>query len=449
MPRQPQVHFRLKQIDKKAKQKLKPKQLASLNESCLIYLHFVYSGNRLFYSFGQFVNPVDWDDAKERVKNKQATTTDGKYKLNDLLESLEKLCVKTYNESLKTGIPAPVQIKKVLDDFVNQNHNDKAGENTFFSLTQRFIDGEIKNKGKDKSKSSLQNYAAVTKHLKEFEAKTKYKITFDAITLDFFYKYTSYLKDKLELAPNSIAKDISILKVFMGEAVDLGYTTNMQFKHKKFAFNEVETDQVYLTEKELLSLYKFKLSSKKLEQVRDLFVFGAWVGLRFSDFSNIQPDNIVKIEGDHFLKVITKKTKELVIIPCNPVVLDIFNKYSHNANKLPKTLSNQKFNDYIKDVCKEAGNAEIKPVKEMIEKGRLSTNPGKELWECISSHTARRSMATNYYLQGFPTIDLMKITGHKTEKAFLKYIRVSKLDTAKRLNQHIKKNWSEKMLRLA
>ena len=226
----------------------------------------------------------------------------------------------------------------------------------------------------------------------------------------------------------------------MGEAIDLGFTNNMQFKHKKFAFNEVETDQVYLTEKELLYLYNFKFTNSKLEQVRDLFIFGAWVGLRFSDFSNIKPDNIVKIEGDYFLKVITKKTKELVIIPCNPVVLDIFNKYSHNANKLPKSLSNQKFNDYIKDVCKEA---------EMNERGRLSTNPERELWQSVSSHTARRSFATNYYLQGFPTIDLMKITGHKTEKAFLKYIRVSKLDTAKRLNQHIKKNWSEKILRVA
>jgi integrase len=440
MPRQPQVHFRLKQTDKIAKQNLKPKQLASLNESCLIYLHFVYSGNRLFYSFGQFVRTEDWDDAKERVIKKQATTMDGKFKVNDLLESLEKLCIKTYNESLKNGIPAPAQIKKALEDFVNQNHSEKTDTNTFFNLTKRFINGEIKNKGKDKSRASLNNYNAVTKHLKDFETKAKYKITFDAITLDFFYKYTSHLKDNLKLAPNSIAKDISILKVFMGEAVDLGYTTNMQFKHKKFAFNEVETDQVYLTEHELLALYKFKLSSNKLEQVRDLFIFGAWVGLRFSDFSNIKPDNIVQIEGDYFIKVITQKTKELVIIPCNPVVLDIFNKYSHNANRLPKTLSNQKFNDYVKDVCKEAG---------LNETGRLSTNPGKELWECVSSHSARRSFATNYYLQGFPTIDLMKITGHKTESAFLKYIRVSKLDTAKRLSQHIKKNWSEKMLRVA
>ena len=137
--------------------------------------------------------------------------------------------------------------------------------------------------------------------------------------------------------------------------------------------------------------------------------------------------------------MITQKTKELVYIPCHPVVLQIFDKYQHNLNKLPYTISNQKFNDYIKDVCKLAG---------LSEKGRLSNDINLELWQCISSHTARRSMATNYYLQGFPVIDLMKITGHRTEKAFMRYIKVSKLDAAKRLGTHIK-TWSQKMLRVA
>ena len=92
-----------------------------------------------------------------------------------------------------------------------------------------------------------------------------------------------------------------------------------------------------------------------------------------------------------------------------PDCIRYIHKYDGNQNKLPKSLSNQKFNDYIKEAGKLAG---------MAEKGRLSTNPELQLWQCISSHTARRSFATNYYLQGFPTIDLMKVTGHKTEKAF-------------------------------
>jgi integrase len=428
MPRQPEVHFRLKPVSTSGKSKGKAS----------IYLQFLYNKNRLFYSFGQSIKPEDWNAAKERVKKKGTTTADGKFALNDLLDNLKNVCEKTYNTSLKNGIPAPATIAKALNDFINQN-NDDNGKETLFALTDRFMNGEIKNKGREKSKGTIKNYRAVVKHLKDFEAKTKYKINFETINLDFFYRYTTYLKKELNLAVNTVSKDITILKVFMGEAVDLGYTNNMQFKHSKFSVSEEETDQVYLTEKELHELHKFQIENKKLDQVKDLFVFGAWVGLRFSDFSNIKPENIVQIEGEYFIKTKTQKTKEQVIIPTNPVILEIFDKYQQNPNKLPKTISNQKFNDYIKEVCKLAG---------LTEKGRLTSKPDVMLWEVISSHTARRSFATNYYLQGFPTIDLMKITGHKTETAFLKYIRVSKLETAKRLNQHIKNNWSRSILRV-
>ncbi|MBC7384299.1 MAG: site-specific integrase [Bacteroidia bacterium] len=412
MPRKPEVHFRLKPSDKTGKR--------------LIYLDFAYSGHRLKYSFGQFVDPKDWNDKKELVKNKEATTANNKFRLNELLAKLKGIC-----ESGIVGvIPAPETLRAQMDAYINQNDNDiKESGPSLYKLADRFISGEIKFRGKDKSKSSLQNYAAVLKHIKDFEIKESYPIDFDTINLDFFYKYVDYLT-KQNLAVNTIAKDISIIKVFMGEAVDMEYTDNIKFRHKKFSYNEVETDQVYLSEAELTSLYQFDLSAnKKLEQVRDLFIFGAWVGLRFSDYSTIKPENIIDVDGDQYIKIITQKTKDLVYIPCNPVVLDIFNKYSSNSNKLPKTISNQKFNEYIKDVCKLAG---------MDETGRLSTSPKVQLYEAISSHTCRRSFASNYYLQGFPTIDLMKITGHKTERAFLKYIRVSKLDAAKRLSAHMK-----------
>lgn len=227
----------------------------------------------------------------------------------------------------------------------------------------------------------------------------------------------------------------------LGEALEMDLTNNIKFKSKKFSFSEVDGDSVYLTEKEIIDLYKFDLSeNKRLEAARDLFVFGCFIGLRYSDYSSIKSENIVKVDGDHYIKLITQKTGDLVIIPCNPVVLKIFRKYSHNPNQLPKAVSNQKFNEAIKDACKEAG---------LTEKGRLSTEPKKELWQCISSHTCRRSFATNLYLEGFPVIDLMKIIGHKTEKAFLRYIKVDKLNAAKRLNTHIKIMWSKKLLKVA
>lgn len=426
MPRTPEVNFYLKPVGPDGKS--------------LIFLNFKYSNNRLFYSFGEKISPSDWNPKKQRAKKKATTTIDGEYSLNDLLENLKEVCEKAYKNEKVEGIPTPEKLKGHLNAFLHQNLVDEPKVDPFFTLIDRFIAGEIKHKGKDKSKNTLQNYQTVKGHLQAYEAKRKVKITFESITLDFFYDFVGFLKS-LNLAQNTIAKDITVLKVFMGEAIDLGYTNNIAFRHKKFTVEEEETDAVYLTEAEINTIYRLDLAEfPRLEKVRDLFIFGCYVGLRYSDYSTIQPENIVNIEGDFFIKIITSKTKELVIIPCSPEVMEIFEKYSYNKNNLPGAPSNQKFNEYIKEVCKKAT---------LTEKGRLSTRPEQPLYECISSHTARRSFATNLYLDGYPTIEIMKITGHRTEKAFMKYIRVSKLDAARRLSAHMKKRWSEKMLKVS
>ena len=408
-----------------------------------IYLKILYNGKILKYYIGQSIHKDKWNFGKQRVKNNKQTTKDGKRYLNDLLNKLAETCETAYNEALKDGIPAPETLREKLELYINQNDDTgKPKAVTLLDLVERFTNNEIKFKGRDKSPNTIKTYTTTKKHLQEFIKKDKeYNkgIGFEDINLDFYYKFVTFLKSK-KLGQNAVSKDVSILKVFMNEAVDLGYTNNMAFKHKKFAGPRIETDAVFLTEDELTSLYQYDFSkNKKLEAVRDLFIFGCYVGLRFSDYSTIKPENIVTIDGDSFIKLRTQKTGELVIIPCNPVVMEIFEKYKNNPNRLPRTISNQKFNEYIKDACEDAG---------MKETGRLATEPTLELYKCISSHTARRSFCTNLYLDGFPTIDIMKVSGHRTEKAFMKYIRVSKHDTAMRMSQHIKNNWNRKLLKL-
>ncbi len=97
-----------------------------------------------------------------------------------------------------------------------------------------------------------------------------------------------------------------------------------------------------------------------------------------------------------------------MIIPCNPVIKSIFEKYGNNANRLPRAPSNQKFNDYIKEVAELAA---------LNEKGRLTMKVlDEQLFMCVSSHTARRSFSTNLYLSGFPVLDIMKITSYPRKK---------------------------------
>ena len=173
--------------------------------------------------------------------------------------------------------------------------------------------------------------------------------------------------------------------------MELKLTKNDAHKSKKFGVGLEETHAVYLTDTELRALFEYDLSSdKRLEAVRDLFVWQSYVGLRYSDAIRIKPENITqKANGKFRIKITTQKTSDAVEIPCNDIVLRIFEKYKHNENRLPPAISNQKFNQYLKEACKEA---------KLTETGRLASDLSKPLYECLSSHTARRNFATNCYL---------------------------------------------------
>lgn len=433
-----------------------PKTKTNKNPKSLIYLQFKYNGRRLVFSFGQNIDPAMWNLNKQRVKSKNETTKDGTYSLNDLLDKLEEILLSAYRKELVNGIPSTEKLKMYLINFMNQNEPDE-DKPTLYKLIERFISGEIKNKGKNKASGTLAKYKTAYNYLKAFELKTRYKIDFDTINKDFFTKYVSFLgQHRFErnndgslkpvvsetgLAQNTIAKQIDHIKTFMNEAIELEYTDNVRHKKKSFSVETVESESVCLTEKESMKLYKHDFSdNKKLDQVRDLFLFGANVGQRYSDYSTVKPENIITIDGEKFIKIKAQKTGQRVVIPCNPIVLQIFEKYKHNHNSLPKPISLQKFNLYLKIACKEAG---------LIETGRLQSMPDKPLYELISSHSARRQFATSLYHERFPIVEIMKITGHKTESELLnKYLKISEEDAAKKLSLHNKKkNWSELLLK--
>jgi len=132
----------------------------------------------------------------------------------------------------------------------------------------------------------------------------------------------------------------------------------------------------------------------------------------------------------------TQKTGEKVVIPLHWTVKNILEKYSETAKGLPRDLSNQRMNDYLKEIGREV------KIDEQIHRAntkdglKVSTNVPK--WELITTHTARRSFATNLYKNGYPTIGIMQITGHRTEKSFMKYIKVSHEENAEKLIQHWK-----------
>ena len=187
-----------------------------------------------------------------------------------------------------------------------------------------------------------------------------------------------------------------------------------------------------------------------LQRTEDLFVVACRTGLRISDFKRLKKDHIIKskfpvIEAGNtieieceFLRILTQKTEKEVDIPLHSNVAEILLKYDF---KLPK-MSDQKFNNLIKEVCEAAGINEACIYDET--KGNSITRKEQPKYELISSHTGRRSFATNHYKQNFPILSIMAITGHSKVKDFMNYIVLDANAHAKVLATHYYKLEQEK-----
>lgn len=268
--------------------------------------------------------------------------------------------------------------------------------------------------------NNVQQYKATQKHLNDFaKHKRKKDFLFKDLDQNFYDAFVEYLQG-LGFTANSVGKHIRILKLMLNEATKLGFNTSTDYT-AFYVFNE-EVDTIYITEEELSILKETDLtSSPYLDRVRDWFLLLAWTGCRFSDLEKIGKTDI----KDGFITFRQQKTNTKVTIPLHPVVSEILQKYEY---QLPAPISNQRFNEYIKEVAKRAKIDNKEAVTRTIG-GKLQTITQPK-YELISSHTGRRSFCTNMYKRGLPTLMIMSISGHKTEKSFLKYIKVKQEEHA-------------------
>jgi integrase len=387
-----------------------------------IFLIFRYNNTRLKYSTGQKITPKFWNFERQRVKE---TIKFPDYpEFNSFLNDIENEVQRIYRSySLKSQIPSLEDFKLQLDKYLLRNIVEKEPTKTLFDFIQQVI-GEKKLQ----EQSTTKIFSVFFNHLKAFAAfKGKKYFDFEDITLDFSYVFINYLyAEPRKHSTNYASKMLDILRQILDDATERGYNTKLDYKSKRFKIAKEDVQHIYLNISELKILYEYDFSTnERLERVRDLFIVGAFTGLRFSDFTSLKPEHIKSIDDVNMIQIITQKTSESVTIPLHPYVKAIFER---NNGKIPRPLSNQKMNDYLKEIGEIVGidgqeaivkSVAGKPVKETLPKYQL-----------VSTHTARRSFATNAYKMGIPTIAIMKITGHRTEQQFMKYIKVSKEENA-------------------
>lgn len=281
---------------------------------------------------------------------------------------------------------------------------------------------------------------AMKNHLLSFQTYRRKKITFDSFDLDFYEEFLNYLIYEIPhlrrktvikgLKLNTVGKTIKHLKSFLKSRMKKKIISFIDLSDYKAP--EEEVDAVYLSWEEISLIYHLDLSQHQpLEKYRDLLVLGCLTGFRFSDYSDIKPD---EVRGG-MLYVSQTKTLSTVVVPlrkdAKAILIDKYNM------QMPQ-LSNPNFNEYIKEVCKLAGITEL--VKITHKRGNTKTEEIRPKYAWITSHTCRRSFCTNEYLAETPCDLIMAISGHKTEKAFRRYIKADKVQKA----HMIKKLWDSR-----
>lgn len=372
------------------------------------------------------INPKYWDTKNYKAKS---TSKFPRYpEFNHHLKNLKTKILDVHRKLSNDGNnPSPKEVKAYYEA-MQSGEAEEAEQMGFWEFIELFIQAS----GTKRSKGTFKSYKTTFRTLKEFEKYSKEQISFDGITLEWYDDYIKYLTKVCDYAPNTIAKRIANLKTILVEATERGYNTNEAFRSKGFKKVTAKSTQIYLTEKELQIILEIDLSNKPyLDRARDLFLVGCWTGLRFSDFSQIKKENI----KDRVISIKTQKTGEVVVIPIHSTVAKIMEKYKGKTdNSLPRSISQQKLNEYIKEVGKLAEINEETLISKIKGGKRIDTI--HEKWQLITTHTARRSFATNAYLNDVPSISIMKITGHKTERAFLTYIKITAEENAEKLLNH-------------
>jgi integrase len=383
--------------------------LKKANKKGLSSVIFVYQdrGQKFKHSTKVRVDSKNWDG--ERVLGNSLEILED----NKTIQNVKNVMNEISREALIKDCIYDIQT--VERKFRLKTNSDK-NLSEFYTLYDQFISESRATK----CKGTVNHYSSTKNILIEFEQKTKYKLSFESVNMRLYNCLTNYLIQEKGLLNNSVGMHIKILKSYLN-FVRKNELTTQQFSLEGFKVMKEDIDIIYLTEDELFKLYYYKDLSQSYEYVKDYFCFECFTGLRFSDITKLQNENI---KGD-FLEFKTQKTKDTLFVPLSSFAKEILDKYKGKFENrpLPPILSNQKTNQYLKHIAEIVGIDEMTIIEKFSGSRRIQIKKSK--CDLVCTHTGRRTFITLSYEKGMPVEMIMKITGLKKWDTLKKYMKVS------------------------
>ena len=396
-----------------------------ITENVPIRMRVNFASKRIEFTTGYRIDSAKWDADKQRVKNGCSN------KLKQSASEINASLLEYYTEiqsifkrfEVEDVMPTPEQIKEAFNALhkpVSEEPKPKkeALPCNFFQVFDDFV--EDCGRQNNWTDSTFEKFAAVKNHLTNFR---------EGLTFEFFDErglndYVGYLRDVKEMRNTTIGKQLSFLKWFLRWAFKKGVHQNNTYDIYKPKLKSTQKKIIFLTWDELNRLREFKIPSNKqaLERVRDVFLFQCFTGLRYSDVFNLRRSDI---KGDH-IEVTTVKTSDSLIIELNnhsKAILDKYKDVPFENDKVLPVITNQKMNDYLKELAEMAGIDE--PVRQTYYKGNERIDDVTPKYALLGTHAGRRTFICNALALGIPPQVVMKWTGHSDYKAMKPYIDIA------------------------
>ena len=276
-----------------------------------------------------------------------------------------------------------------------------------------------------RSKNYRRSYLNLAHKLSTFAEQHRIEVTTEVVNDRVLEEFVDFLRVE-GLMKSTIFCLVTRIKTILRRM----QADNIHVNRSCFDFS-VESEQgnaIYLTSDEVRQIAALQIKKREVAIIRDVFVVGCLTGMRYSDYVALTSSNIV---GNTIVRR-TKKTGATVVIPIHPLVREILARYGGEFPRYRRSQAN--FNKVIKNICKRAGVKGYVLVERTV--GMRVQRKRIKRYTLVGSHTARRSFATNLYLAGVSAGRIMLLTGHKTEDAFFRYIRINKEENAKILSEH-------------
>ena len=366
------------------------------------------------------VSKAFWEEYRKKTNFRDVDKANLKTEVEKHLSKIDNHINKQYRKETSEIT------KDWLKDTVNVFYKPKS-ETVIPDNLLQFFDFYLSKKQHEIKAGTLRKWGVVRNKLANFESYQKRTYKVKDVNKAFLDEFTTWSKERQydNAVINGNFKDIrSVCK----EAQLYNIEISNDLFLLKAKLKNTPAFKIYLSVDELEQISDLKNLPEYLDNARDWLIISCYTGQRISDFKRFSPDMIRKQSGRTFIDIKQQKTDKNVSIPLVPIIKEILKKRN---GQFPKIISDQKYNDHIKYVCRLA------KINEMIE-GKVATvteiGTRKEVgtykkWQLITSHVGRRSFATNFYGK-LPTSYIKDITGHGTETMLLKYIGKTSKDTA-------------------